>query len=62
MALLINIVVFLLLIGCVIWVVDMLPLPPPINTVVRVILLLATLVWVLRAFGLFDGRSAPVLG
>jgi len=57
MMILIDILVLMLLVGCAIWVVDMMPLPPPIKMVARVILGIAALLWLLNALGLLRGHA-----
>jgi len=53
---LITVLVLFAILGCAIWLVDMIPMPPQLKIVARVILGLIGLVWRLRSFGLLTGH------
>lgn len=54
MTILFNILVLLLLLSCAIWAVDLLPLPPPVHVILRIVLGVAVLLWALRAMGVWS--------
>jgi len=56
MAPLLDVVVLLVLIGAAIWLIEAMPLPPPLKIGARVVLGVAGLVCVLRILGVWSGR------
>jgi cobalamin biosynthesis protein CobD/CbiB len=51
---LITLIVVVVVVGLIMWVVnEHLPIPQPYRTILNVIVLLATLLWVLRHFGIW---------
>jgi hypothetical protein len=56
MPLLIQIVVALILAGFLYWLITLLPLPPPFPTVIRVVVVIALILWLVSMFwGGFGG-------
>lgn len=49
---LITIVLVLIVVGIVLWLVNMIPMDPTIHMIIRVIVIVAVILWLLRAFGL----------
>lgn len=49
---LISIIVVLIVVGVLLWAVDMIPMDPAIHTIIRVVVIVAVVIWLLRAFGL----------
>lgn len=60
-ALLIQVVVVLVIFGVVLYLIESyVPMSPPIQIVIRVIVVLAIALWLLRVFGIFSGSALPV--
>ena len=56
---LIGLLVVILIVGCIYWLITLLPLPPPFKTVALVILILIVIIWLASSLGAFG--SGPVL-
>ena len=63
---LIGIIVTLVVIGLVLYLIDMIPMDGAIKQIIRLIIILAVVIWLLRAFGLmpwlnnlFHSTTAP---
>ena len=55
-AMLISVLVALILAGLVLWAVTQFPLDPTIVRLIRVVVVVAVVLWLLRAFGLWGGE------
>lgn len=54
---LISVVITLTILGLAVWLIETyVPMSAPIRAVLRVVLVLALVVWLLRVFGLWSGR------
>lgn len=51
MDLLINLLILVVLLYCLIWAVDLVPLPTPIRLIIRAILAIVVIIWMLRLVG-----------
>lgn len=56
MSALVGLLVLLLIIGVAVWIVDMMPIPPPFKLWARIILGVLALLWLLRWTGFLSGR------
>jgi hypothetical protein len=52
---LISIIVVLVLVGLALWVVGQIPMDPTIARILRVVVVVALVLWLLQAFGLLRG-------
>ena len=50
----ITILIVLIVVGILLWLVDMIPMDPAIHTIIRVVVIIAVVLWLLRAFGLLS--------
>ncbi len=57
---LIQLVVVLIVVGVALYLVQTIPMDATIKTIIRVVVILAVVLWLLQAFGLLSG--GPVLG
>ena len=56
---LISVVITLVILGLVLWVIEtLLPLDATIKMVIRVVIILAVIIWLLRALGVWSGHFA----
>ena len=49
---LITVVLVLIVVGVLLWLVNMIPMDATIHTIIRVVVIIAVVIWLLRAFGL----------
>lgn len=61
MAILFNIILWLVVLGLVWWLVGMLPLPAPVFQIIRVIFIAMLILIVLSLFGVLPGFHLPVI-
>jgi hypothetical protein len=52
----VSLIVVLILVGLALWAVGMLPIDPAIMNVIRVVVVVAAVLYVLAAFGVIDSR------
>lgn len=53
---LVSILVVIIVAGVLLWGLTQLPLDPAIKSVARVVVIVAVVLWVLKAFGLWNGQ------
>ncbi len=53
----ISILVGLLIIGVLLWAADQLPLDPTIKQIIKVVAIVAVLIWILQSLGLVSGLN-----
>jgi hypothetical protein len=53
---LISIIVALVLVGLALWVVGQIPMDPTVARILRVVVIVALVLWLLQAFGLLGGH------
>lgn len=51
----VHVIVGLVIAGLILWAVMQLPLDPMIRTIIRVVVVVALVLWLLKAFGLWTG-------
>lgn len=57
----IGLIVVLVVVGVALFLIEnYIPMSPPIKTVLRVVVVLVLVIWLLQAFGVWDGR-VPVM-
>ena len=56
MAMLVPILIFCLVVGLILWLIDYLPLPAPFGMVVRVVIVVLAIVWLIERFAPFSLR------
>lgn len=56
---LLNLIVWLIILGLIWYLVTLLPIPAPISQIIRVLFLIIVILVVLGAFGLIDGFNLP---
>lgn len=54
---LISIIVAIVIVGVLLWAVGQIPMDPTIARILRVVVVVALVLWLLRAFGLFSGSA-----
>lgn len=59
MELLISIFVALLIVGGLLYAVRLIPIEPWVKQVINILVFLVLVVWLLHAFGLYNGRFTP---
>jgi hypothetical protein len=59
---LITIVVVLIVVGILLWLVNMIPMDPAIHTIIRVVIIIAVVIWLLGAFGLLGPLKSFRIG
>jgi len=52
---LITLIIFLIVVGCLIWIVRVLPLPAPFPMILQVLIILVALLWLLNGLGVLGG-------
>ncbi|MGZ8289369.1 MAG: Thivi_2564 family membrane protein [Telluria sp.] len=61
MALIINLIVYLVVLGLIWWLISLLPLPAPVAQIVRVLFIILLIWIVLAVFGIVPGGFLPRL-
>ncbi|MCC6072338.1 Thivi_2564 family membrane protein [Massilia sp. GCM10020059] len=61
MDIIINLIVYLVILGLIWWLVSLLPLPSPIAGIVRVLFIILLIMVVLAVFGIIPGGFLPRL-
>lgn len=61
MDIIVNLIVYLVILGLIWWLVSMLPLPAPVGGIVRVLFIILLIMVVLAVFGIIPGGFLPRL-
>lgn len=59
MDLIINLIVYLVVLGLIWWLVSLLPLPAPVGQIVRVLFIILLILIILSVFGIIPGGYLP---
>lgn len=57
MSLLVSLLVFCIVIGLILWLINYLPLPAPFGMIARVVIVLLALVWLVERMGLLSNAA-----